>query len=84
MICFFYTLAMAVDPAKIDRETFAAGVKEMMAQLGTSPDQKKMFAIPQAGNHVLASPIQSKDIITVEKQTVVFLKETLHLQTIQH
>jgi hypothetical protein len=40
-------------------------------------------AIPNAGSHVLASPIQSKDIISVEKETVDFLKTVLHLKPVQ-
>ena len=61
-----------------------SAMKEMMVELSTPIDQKKMVAIPEAGNHVLASPIQSKDIVRVEKETVAFFKEILHLQAVEH
>jgi esterase/lipase len=54
-------------------------MKVMMNTIATPADQKKMVAIPNAGSHVLASPIQSKDIATVEQQTAGFLKDVLHL-----
>ena len=56
-----------------------SAMKDMFAHLGTPEAQKKMIPIPEAGSHVLGSPIQSKDIVTVEKQAAVFLKETMHL-----
>ncbi len=39
--------------------------------------KKYKVAIPNAGNHVLASPILSKDIITVENETVKFLNQII-------
>ncbi len=54
-------------------------IKKMMVSLGTPVEKEKMVAIPNAGNHVLASPIQSKDILSVEKETALFLQEILHL-----
>ncbi|GAC1439546.1 MAG: lipase [Sediminibacterium sp.] len=55
-------------------------MKEMFAQLGTPVNEKKMVPIPNAGGHVLASKIVSKDIPQVEKETAVFLKEVLHIK----
>ena len=60
-----------------------SAMKDMFARLGTSEEQKKMIPIPEAGNHVLGSPIQSKDIITVEKEAVAFMKETLHMTSVK-
>jgi esterase/lipase len=57
-------------------------MKDMMAALGTSEDQERLVAIPEAGSHVIASPIQSKDIISVEKETADFLKTILHLKEV--
>lgn len=57
-----------------------SAIKEMMASLGTPVDKEKMVALPNTGNHVLASPIQSKDIISVEKETALFLKEILQMK----
>lgn len=56
-----------------------AAIKKMMVSLGTPVEKEKMVAIPNAGNHVLASPIQSKDILSVEKETALFLQEIMHL-----
>ena len=78
------TLYYYKDEQHQDAVVKVAAMKEMMAGLGTPANQKKMVAIPEAGNHVLASPIQSKDIVHVEKETVVFMQEILHLQPVQH
>ena len=56
-----------------------SAIKDMMSHINTPAAQKKIVAIPEAGNHVLASPIQSKDIVSVEKETVTFMKEVLGL-----
>jgi esterase/lipase len=74
------TLYYYKDEAHQDAVVKVSAMKEMMAQLGTPADQKRMIAIPEAGSHVLASPIQSKDIVTVERETAQFMKEILHLQ----
>ncbi|NCI51765.1 alpha/beta fold hydrolase [Sediminibacterium roseum] len=57
-------------------------MKDMMASLGTPENQERMVAIPEAGSHVIASPIQSKDIVSVEKETADFLKTILHLKEV--
>jgi esterase/lipase len=56
-----------------------SAIQKMMGQLGTAENLKKSVAIPEAGNHVLASPIQSKDIQSVEKETSLFLQEVMKL-----
>jgi esterase/lipase len=58
-------------------------MKEMMNTIATPGNQKKMVAIPNAGSHVLASPIQSKDIASVKQATAAFLEEVLHLHPVQ-
>lgn len=50
-------------------------MKKMFEQINTPASLKKMIPIPNAGNHVLGSPIQSKDIVTVEREALLFLKE---------
>lgn len=60
-----------------------SAMKEMFAQLSTPTTQKKMVAIPAAGAHVLASPIVSKDIASVENETTDFLKKVLGLTPIR-
>lgn len=73
------TLYYYKDEQHQDKVVQVSAMQEMMAQLGTPAAQKHMVPIPGAGNHVLASPIQSKDIVRVEKETAGFLKETMHL-----
>ncbi|TXT34861.1 MAG: hypothetical protein FD136_72 [Chitinophagaceae bacterium] len=57
-----------------------SAMKEMFAQVSTVAEKKKMIPIPNSGNHVMASPIQSKDIVTVEKETASFLTAIYHLK----
>lgn len=52
-------------------------MKKMFEEVSTDPALKRMVAIPNAGSHVLGSPIQSKDIVTVEKEAAAFLKEVM-------
>lgn len=59
-----------------------SAMKEMFNTISTPTDKKKMNAIPNAASHVLASPIVSRDIISVEKETTLFLKEILSLKEI--
>jgi hypothetical protein len=49
----------------------------MLSQISTPENLKKGVAIPNAGNHVLASPLVSKDIITVEKETKDFMEKII-------
>ncbi len=74
------TLYYYKDEKNQDPVVKVSAMKEMMQQLGTPADQKKMVPIPEAGSHVLASPIQSKDIISVEKETIAFMKETMQIK----
>lgn len=78
LVLYYYKDELHQDPVvKI------SAMKTMMANLGTPQYQKKMVPIPEAGNHVLGSPIQSKDIITVEKEAGLFIKGTLRIPTVQ-
>lgn len=49
----------------------------MFEEVSTPSSLKRMIAIPNAGSHVMGSPIQSKDIVTVEKEAATFLKEVM-------
>lgn len=70
LVLYYYKNEQEQDPVvSVD------AMKKMFAEVGTSADNKKMIPIPNSGNHVMASPIQSKDIVTVEKETALFLKE---------
>ena len=65
------------DEAHQDNVVKVSAIQEMLAAIGTPEKLKKGVAIPNAGNHVLASPIVSKDIVTVEKETNDFLENIL-------
>jgi esterase/lipase len=67
------TLYYYKDENHQDNVVKVSAIKEMFLAIGTPDSIKKMVAIPNAGSHVLASPIVSKDIITVEKETKDFI-----------
>ncbi|MCW3093229.1 MAG: alpha/beta hydrolase [Ferruginibacter sp.] len=60
-----------------------SAMKTMFTQLATPASAKREMALPKTGNHVLASPIKSGDVQSVEQQTARFLEEVLHLPKIQ-
>ena len=55
----------------------------MFDQLGTPADKKHKQAMPNTGNHVLASYIRSKDVAGVQLEIEKFMKETLGLQPVK-
>lgn len=63
-----------------DNVVKVSGIKKMFASISTPESLKKMVAIPEAGSHVLASPIVSKDIVSVEKETATFMKSIFFKQ----
>jgi esterase/lipase len=65
------------DEANQDNVVKVSAVQKMMQQIATPSNLKMEMAIPNAGNHVLASPIVSKDIVSVEQATVKFMKEVI-------
>src|SRR5204863_1563985 len=56
-----------------------SAMKRMFLQLGTPDSLKKEVAISNAGNHVLGSPIKSKDVESVKKEVERFAIEILKL-----
>ncbi len=74
------TLYYYKDEQHQDPVVKVSAMKEMMNSLATPAALKRMIAVPNAGSHVIASPIQSKDIVTVEKETAAFLREVLGLK----
>lgn len=60
-----------------------SATKTMFEQLGTKPQLKRAVAMPLTGNHVLASPIVSKDVSGVERETVKFLQEIMQLKPLK-
>jgi esterase/lipase len=57
-----------------------SAMKRMFQQLGTAANMKRAIALPEAGNHVIASPIKSKDIKTVEEETERFAVDILKMK----
>ncbi|MEN9382249.1 MAG: hypothetical protein RI940_1132 [Bacteroidota bacterium] len=68
------------DEQNQDNVVKVSGIKKMFASIATPDNLKKMVAIPEAGSHVLASPIVSKDIVSVEKETASFMKSIFFKQ----
>lgn len=56
-----------------------SAMKEMFAALGTPEDLKREKAMPGTGDHVLASPIKSRDVEGVERETISFLQDVMKL-----
>ena len=65
------------DEAHQDNVVKVSAIQKMMQQIATPSNLKIEMAMPNTGNHVLASPIVSKDITSVEKATVKFLQEKI-------
>ena len=61
------------DEAHQDNVVKVSAIKEMFAEIATPDSLKKSVAIPNAESHVLGSPIVSKDIVSVEKETAAFI-----------
>ncbi len=56
-----------------------SAMKRMFVQLATPDSLKREVAIPNAGNHVLGSPIKSKDVESVKREIEKFAVEILKL-----
>jgi esterase/lipase len=65
------------DEAHQDNVVKVSAIQKMMQQIATPDDLKLSMALPNTGNHVLASPIVSKDILSVEKATARFIQEKI-------
>jgi esterase/lipase len=60
-----------------------SAMKRMFVQLATPDSLKRQIAIPNAENHVLGSPIKSKDVQSVKNEIDRFAIEILKLQPVQ-
>ncbi len=67
------------DEAHQDKVVKVSAMKKMFTQLATAANMKREKALPNTGEHVIASPIKSKDIESVETETRVFLMEVMKL-----
>jgi|688.fasta_scaffold102121_1 esterase/lipase len=82
--CPLLTLYYFKDEKNQDPVVKVSAMKEMFDAVATPPNLKRMVPIPEAGNHVLASPIQSNDIVSVEKETALFLEQIIQLKKVIH
>jgi pimeloyl-ACP methyl ester carboxylesterase len=57
-----------------------SAMEKMFDQLGTAQTQKMKHPIPNAGDHVLCSPIKSGAVIEVENFTEAFFKTVLNMK----
>lgn len=71
------------DDTHQDKVVKVSAMKEMFAALAADSTQKRAVALPNTGDHVIASPIKSGDIQSVENETVKFFKEVLKLTPAQ-
>lgn len=60
-----------------------SAMKRMFTQLATPDSLKRQVAIPNADNHVLASPIKSKDVESVKKEAEKFAVEILKMHPLK-
>ena len=68
------------DDDRQDDVVKVSAMKRMFLQLGTPDSLKRQVALPNAGNHVLASPIKSKDVEAVKNEIEKFAIEILALK----
>jgi esterase/lipase len=65
------------DEANQDNVVKVNAIQKMMQQIATPSNLKMEMAMPNTGNHVIASPIVSKDIVSVEQATAKFMQEII-------
>ena len=66
-----------------DEVVKVSAMKRMFLQLGTPDSLKREIALPNTGNHVLASPIKSKDVESVKNEMEKFATEILKLSPME-
>jgi hypothetical protein len=78
LVLYYYKDEQHQDPV-----VKVSAMKEMFNQIKTPAVLKSMVAIPNAESHVLASPIVSKDIVSVKKETALFMTNVLKIKSLQ-
>jgi esterase/lipase len=68
------------DEAHQDKVVRVDAMKKMFDELGTRFYQKKIVALSTTGNHVLACPIVSKDVVAPQKEIASFLDDVMDVQ----
>jgi len=61
------------DELNQDHVVKVTATQKMFAEISTPDSLKVLKAMPNTGNHVMASPIVSKDVEGVEKETAIFI-----------
>jgi esterase/lipase len=74
------TLCYYKDESHQDNVVKVSAMKEMMEQLGTPANLRKFVPLPGPANHVLASPILSKDVERVQAETLQFLQSSFNFK----
>ena len=77
LVLYYYKNEAEQDPV-----VKVSAMKEMFSAIQTPITKKRMVPIPNCGNHVIASPIQSKDIETVKAASANFLKEIMMISRV--
>jgi pimeloyl-ACP methyl ester carboxylesterase len=55
-------------------------MKDMLAQLATTANLKREIPMPNTGDHVIGSPLKSKDVEGVEREIEKFMIEVLKIE----
>jgi pimeloyl-ACP methyl ester carboxylesterase len=71
------------DQVHQDSVVKVSAMLKMFSQLGTPDSLKREKAMPNTGNHVLGSPIKSRDVSGVEREISDFMNLVLHLQPVR-
>jgi esterase/lipase len=74
LMLYYYKNEQEQDPV-----VKVSAMKKMYHAVGTPDSLKREMALPNTGNHVLASPIKSKDVASVEKACIEFATQVLRL-----
>ena len=69
--------------AEQDEVVSVPAMLRMFEQLGTPANQKRAHAFPNVGAHIIASPIRSKDVESVQRETYRFAEEVLGLEAVE-
>ena len=63
-----------------DKVVSVKAMQEMFTQLGTAAEKKTEIPFPEAGDHVICSDFDSKDIAGVERETFKFCEEVVGMK----
>lgn len=71
------TLFYYKDENHQDNVVKVSAIKKMFSEISTPDNLKVIKAMPNTGNHVIASPMVSKDVEGVQKETAKFIAEKI-------